>query len=79
MPQHDVYGGWPQSGEIDLMENRGNRNLVNGVNEIGSALHKGLMNQAAYNGKVKRGQDWYKRFHVYQMDWTPSITFIQTQ
>ena len=24
MPRHSHYGGWPRSGEIDIMESRGN-------------------------------------------------------
>jgi beta-glucanase (GH16 family) len=38
MPQDSIYGVWPQSGEIDIMESRGNdpsssigRNLVSNV------------------------------------------------
>lgn len=46
MPRDNVYGGWPTSGEIDLLESRGNENLVqNGVNigthMVGSTLHWG--------------------------------------
>jgi hypothetical protein len=26
MPQYEQYGTWPNSGEVDIMENRGNRN-----------------------------------------------------
>lgn len=25
MPQFEAYGTWPLSGEVDIMENRGNR------------------------------------------------------
>lgn len=33
MPQESAYGEWPASGEIDIMESRGNRNMfINGVN-----------------------------------------------
>jgi beta-glucanase (GH16 family) len=34
MPVDSVYGGWPTSGEIDIMESRGNRDFgpVNGFN-----------------------------------------------
>jgi beta-glucanase (GH16 family) len=33
MPKDNSYGGWPTSGEIDIMESRGNRGFVldNGV------------------------------------------------
>lgn len=44
MPRHNYYGTWPASGEIDLVESRGNSRLVqNGVNigveQAGSTLH----------------------------------------
>lgn len=49
MPFNDTYGGWPRSGEIDLMEQRGNRNYRNpnqnnihvGVEQTGSTMHFG--------------------------------------
>lgn len=46
MPKDSIYGGWPQSGEIDLMETRGNRQLFHentnlGVEQAGSTIHFG--------------------------------------
>jgi hypothetical protein len=46
MPRFAVYGDWPRSGEIDLMEARGNRQLYNGdvnvgVEQAGSTMHYG--------------------------------------
>lgn len=35
MPKASVYGGWPQSGEIDITEIRGNRQLYNGNVNVG--------------------------------------------
>lgn len=35
MPQESAYGDWPMSGEIDIMESRGNRNMRIGGNHIG--------------------------------------------
>lgn len=33
MPAYNTYGTWPASGEIDLVESRGNRDMTfNGVN-----------------------------------------------
>lgn len=44
LPKHNAYGLWPASGEIDLVESRGNlRYMQNGVNigaeQAGSTLH----------------------------------------
>ncbi|OAA60261.1 gram-negative bacteria-binding protein [Niveomyces insectorum RCEF 264] len=45
MPVNDTYGAWPASGEIDLMESRGNNNSYvaggGGYNIMSSALHWG--------------------------------------
>jgi len=47
LPRDWVYGDWPRSGEIDIMESKGNDNLMdgNGVNVgntlVGSTLHWG--------------------------------------
>lgn len=46
MPRNSVYGGWPRSGEIDLVESRGNRQLYSGnthvgTQQIGSTMHFG--------------------------------------
>jgi beta-glucanase (GH16 family) len=47
LPLREAYGAWPSSGEIDIMESRGNRKLtVDGVNigveQTGSTLHYGV-------------------------------------
>ena len=44
MPKNDVYGGWPRSGEIDILEARSNAGLDCDGNEVGrkcavSTLH----------------------------------------
>ncbi|KAJ8299159.1 hypothetical protein KUTeg_023219 [Tegillarca granosa] len=46
LPRDWSYGGWPRSGEIDLMESRGNSyagagGVNHGVNEVSSTLHWG--------------------------------------
>lgn len=87
MPRHNAYGTWPTSGEIDLMESRGNKNLVmGGVNigteQIGTTLHFGP--DPAHNGystthqskNSAAGRGWNNEFHRYGMTWTPTeITF----
>lgn len=76
------YGNWPKSGEIDIMESRGNRQLFqDGVNigseQIQSTLHFGLDRnhdpwQVAHKVKNSRPHQGYDTaFHKYQMEWTP--------
>lgn len=41
LPKNAEYGNWPASGEIDIVESRGNPNCPNGVHSFGSTLHWG--------------------------------------
>lgn len=81
MPRFDVYGGWPRSGEIDLMESRGNRALFNGnvqvgTEQVGSTLHFGP--QWNINGwptahhTFNQAPGFNEQFHLYKLVWTPS-------
>ena len=83
MPKVSTYGGWPRSGEIDLMETRGNENLLDGsgnnvgVEQFGSTLHFGNEGWSAYmtahfSQFSPRGNGWNKGFHSYKMEWAPS-------
>ena len=38
LPTDYVYGGWPRSGEIDIVESRGNADFSCGGNPIGRQL-----------------------------------------
>ncbi|XP_044270616.1 beta-1,3-glucan-binding protein-like [Tribolium madens] len=86
LPRWNLYSGWPISGEIDLMESRGNRNLVNGsgvnigTQMVGSTLHWGPgsnynMYMITHTEKLNPNgfdSDW----HNYQMTWDEkSISF----
>lgn len=81
MPRDDAYGDWPASGEIDVVEARGNENLHDGTGRqvgnkhISSTLHWGPY-YAANNffrtmGTVdmKKGS-FSDDFHVFSLDWT---------
>lgn len=83
MPRHNAYGTWPSSGEIDLMETRGNLNLVQGSVNIGaeqvsSTLHFGPypgLNaySTTYNARNSAaGNGWNNAFHRYGMTWSPT-------
>lgn len=44
MPRDSVYGDWPASGEIDIVESKGNKvtsNLQDNGNAVRSSLHWG--------------------------------------
>lgn len=80
MPKDSVYGPWPASGEIDIMESRGNRNLtINGgyigVQQIGQTVHFPNRYSAHTKNNDNRGFD--QGFHLYQLVWTPTkIRFL---
>ncbi|UOE93544.1 carbohydrate binding domain-containing protein [Alkalihalobacillus sp. LMS39] len=69
MPEHDVYGGWAASGEIDIMEAAGGR-----VDHIGGAIHYGgQWPNNTYTAKdyyFPEGQD-ITDFNVYSVEWEP--------
>ncbi|XP_059491029.1 uncharacterized protein LOC132205777 [Neocloeon triangulifer] len=83
MPRNSVYGGWPTSGEIDIMESRGNRNLrsgnVNiGVEQVGATMHWGpnpnnnRFQQTHWEKNSAQNQGYDRAFHLYQVEWTPN-------
>ncbi|WP_051556291.1 carbohydrate binding domain-containing protein [Alkalihalobacterium bogoriense] len=69
MPEHDVYGGWAASGEIDIMEAAGGR-----LDHIGGAIHYGgQWPNNTYTAKdyyFPEGQD-ITDFNVYSVEWEP--------
>uniref|UniRef100_A0A7S3DIZ0 GH16 domain-containing protein n=1 Tax=Palpitomonas bilix TaxID=652834 RepID=A0A7S3DIZ0_9EUKA len=75
IPEHNEYGQWPASGEIDIMESRGNAGEY-GINSFGSTLHWGpYFGQDPYSltheqytvgsGSPSLADD----FHVYGLYW----------
>ncbi|XP_074028638.1 beta-1,3-glucan-binding protein [Leptinotarsa decemlineata] len=87
MPTYNQYSSWPSSGEIDIMESRGNKHLVNpygtniGVEQIGSTLHFGPnpnYNKYSLTHYEKNNATGYDSdFHNYQLEWTENaLTFF---
>ncbi|XP_045198360.2 beta-1,3-glucan-binding protein-like [Mercenaria mercenaria] len=76
MPRDEHYGGWPRSGEIDIVETRGNRNYGNiGIHQMMSTLHWGTNWDQDRWGMTTQHRDlssgtWGDDFHTYYMDWT---------
>lgn len=69
MPQYSRYGGWPNSGEIDIMEHVGyNQNVIHGT------VHTGWYNGQDGNqkgGSTSAYQDVSTEFHTYKIEWLP--------
>lgn len=69
MPKYSVYGGWPNSGEIDIMEHVGyDANVIHGT------IHTDIYNHK--DGSSKGGTyddltDVTEAFHVYKIEWLP--------
>ncbi|CAH1155650.1 unnamed protein product [Phaedon cochleariae] len=86
LPRWNQYSTWPASGEIDIMESRGNKQLTDeagtniGTQQVGSTLHWGP--NPSYNRyylthfskNIESGFD--ADFHKYQLEWTKNnLTF----
>lgn len=82
LPTGMKYGGWPRSGEIDIVESRGNLNYVGendrqiGVEQVSSTLHFGPSwdrngyQTSTFSANRPRGNGFNKDFHKFQMEWT---------
>lgn len=82
MPQDSVYGEWPRSGEIDIMESRGNdaEKYPLGNNIVSSAMHWGtLYDTDAF--RLSKGEWGSKRtkysdgFHTFGLEWNEKYLF----
>ncbi|KAF9473865.1 ectomycorrhiza-upregulated GH16 glucan endo-1,3-beta-glucosidase precursor [Pholiota conissans] len=83
LPTDEVYGPWPLSGEIDIVESRGNglRYTAHGSNFVQGSLNWGPAPQL--NG-ISKSYSWWtdKRksfaadFHTYALEWTPDFIRI---
>ena len=69
MPEKSVYGGWPASGEIDVVENRGS----NATTVLGTIHFGGLYphHDQSWGPPFRFSDgDSVTNFHVYAVEWT---------
>ncbi|KAK9445042.1 beta-1, 3-glucan binding protein [Metarhizium brunneum] len=83
MPEASTYGEWPRSGEIDIMESRGNSRAYteSGRNYYYGTLHWGpTAEKDSYwrttNAKMLRRGDFSRGFHTFGVQWTPSYIYF---
>jgi len=72
LPTDNFYGGWPTSGEIDIVEYSGNGAAPH--NTMGSALHYGNSspnNRYDATAYTLAGGDLSTDFHEYAVEWEP--------
>ncbi|KAJ9079965.1 3-glucan binding protein [Entomophthora muscae] len=75
MPKNHAYGGWPASGEIDIVQSRGNSDdcFGDGVSTVSSALHWGNhWSKSMYElttGKVKHAKEKTSQRSLLSLQW----------
>jgi len=79
LPTYDVYGGWPASGEIDIMEHAPG---TTGLNNILSSLHT----NAFYGGNANQNQGGSAvissvtdDFFIYRLNWSTTQMTVEVQ
>lgn len=82
LPVNNTYGDWPRSGEIDIIESRGNDPvyLQGGNNIVSSTLHWGPNTQldSWWRTNVKRAAfhtTYSTGFHTFGLEWTEKYIF----
>ncbi|EEQ35864.1 glycosyl hydrolase family protein [Microsporum canis CBS 113480] len=79
---NETYGAWPTSGEIDILETRGNDvdYVVGGRDIMSSSLHWGPTPETdsfwrSTRGKALRRTDYSRGFHTFGIEWSKDYLF----
>ncbi|ATY61835.1 Concanavalin A-like lectin subgroup [Cordyceps militaris] len=83
MPESDAYGAWPRSGEIDIMESRGNgpdyaeggRNWYYGTLHWGPTPRSDTYWKTTLAKKIRRGA-YSDGLHTFGIQWTPNYLYF---
>ncbi|KAF9053306.1 ectomycorrhiza-upregulated GH16 glucan endo-1,3-beta-glucosidase precursor [Panaeolus papilionaceus] len=83
LPKDEVYGPWPRSGEIDIVESRGNgiRYTARGSNYVQGSLNWGPTPELngvskSYSWWTEKRKSFASGFHTYALEWTPDFLRI---
>lgn len=68
LPTDNAYGGWPKSGEIDIMEHVGYDQDKVHITVHTQAFNHTIGTQVGKNRTVENAST---AFHIYRLDWTP--------
>ncbi len=72
MPTDEVYGGWPRSGEIDIMENIGSEpSTVHGTIHFGDPFPNNRSSGASYT--LHDGARFNDAFHTFAVEKQPGV------
>jgi hypothetical protein len=85
LPTEDIYGAWPASGEIDIVETRGNNYSYisgpgGGNNWASSALHWGPDSKhdsylVTVDQLAAQHSEFGDKFHTYGLEWTEDYVY----
>ena len=74
-PQDSVYGEWPRSGEIDILEYNGPRSTSWSDRRVTHDIHwwgdTAPRNDAHFGRNLPVTEAWLDDFHTYAVEWTP--------
>ncbi|KIK46821.1 glycoside hydrolase family 16 protein [Suillus luteus UH-Slu-Lm8-n1] len=83
LPVNNTYGPWPMSGEIDIMESRGNGRSYpdQGIDYVRGSLNWGPLSflnavSKTFGWWTQRRTDYGEGFHTYALEWTESFLRI---